>query len=137
MIREFTCVSCPIGCSLRVEQQQDGSLKISGNRCPRGETYAREEVIDPKRVLATNVKVIGGTYPLVSVRTDRPVPKRLIPEIMNLVRNIEVLAPVQLGQVIAENLLGTGAKLIATRTVPALSSQTSQTPFQVGTARPR
>lgn len=117
MIREFPCVSCPLGCLLRVEVGDGAIQKIAGYRCPRGEAYAREEVTDPKRVLATSVKVLGGDYPLVSVRTDRPIPKRLIPEAMALIRGIVVEAPVNLGEVILPDLLGTGAKLIATRSV--------------------
>jgi len=80
MTREFPCVSCPLGCLLRVELKDGKIERIEGNRCPRGEAYAREEITDPKRVLATSVKALGGDYPLVSARTDRPIPKRLIPE---------------------------------------------------------
>ncbi len=125
MIREFPCVSCPMGCTLRVEFVGNDVLKVEGNRCSRGEAYAREEIADPKRVLATSVKVIGGTYPLVSVRTDRPIPRRLIPKVMEFVRSVAIPAPVRLGQIIVEDLLGTGAKLLATRAVPALPSPPS------------
>ena len=117
MIREFPCVSCPLGCFLRVELREGEIQKIEGNRCPRGEAYAREEITDPKRVLATSVKVLGGDYPLVSVRTDRPIPKRLIPQIMESVRELCVQAPVEIGQVLIPNVAGTGANLIATRRV--------------------
>ncbi len=117
MIREFPCVSCPLGCLLRVELKDGVVQKIEGYRCPRGEAYAQEEVTDPKRVLATSVKVLGGDYPLVSVRTDRPIPKRLIPEAMAVIRKLAVEAPVNLGDVILPDLLGTGARVIATRSV--------------------
>ena len=115
MIREFPCVSCPLGCLLRVKLG-DGKIEwIEGNRCARGEAYAREEITDPKRVLATSVKVLGGDYPLVSVRTDQPIPKRLIPQIMEIVRELCVQAPVEVGQVLISNIAGTEANLIATR----------------------
>lgn len=117
MIRELTCISCPLGCTLRVELAPNGSTKVQGNRCPRGEAYAKEEVTEPKRVLTTSVKVVGGDRPLVSVRTDRPIPKRLIPEAMKQIRDAVVTAPVQLGQVLVTNFLGTGANLVATRSV--------------------
>ncbi len=137
MIREFPCVACPRGCTLRVEVREDGVLHVAGHRCPRGEAYAREELTDPKRVLATSVKVLGGTYPLVSVRTDRPMPKRLIPEIMRLVRSLGVPAPVALGQVLIPELLGTGARLLATRPVPSSEGNAGragqdQTPIEKG-----
>jgi len=128
VIREFPCVSCPLGCLLRVELKDGEIKKIEGNRCPRGEAYAREEITDPKRVLATSVKVLGGDYPLVSVRTDRPIPKRLIPEIMAIVRGLCVKAPVEIGQVVVANLAGTGAKLIATRRVFPRSEKAEELP---------
>ncbi|MBC7109058.1 MAG: DUF1667 domain-containing protein [Methanomassiliicoccales archaeon] len=112
----LVCIACPLGCELLV-REDSGRVLVQGNRCTRGEAYAREEMTDPKRVLATSVKVLGGDYPLVSVRTDRPVPKRLIPEIMAFIRTLRVEAPVELGQIIVEDLLGSGAKLLATRTV--------------------
>jgi CxxC motif-containing protein len=108
---------------------KDGKIeRIEGNRCPRGEAYAREEITDPKRVLATSVKVLGGDYPLVSVRTDRPIPKRLIPTIMEIVRGLCVKAPVEIGQVLVANLAGTGANLIATRRVLPRSEKAEELP---------
>lgn len=118
MIRELTCIACPMGCTLRVELAEDRVVQVEGHRCCRGEAFAREEITAPKRILATSVKVLNGTYPLVSVRTDRPIPKELIPKIMKLVREIAIPAPVELGQGIIPNLLGTGANLVATRRVP-------------------
>jgi CxxC motif-containing protein len=106
MEKKLICVSCPVGCEILV-----------GNRCPRGETYARQETIAPMRVLPTSVKVHNGEWPLVSVKTDRPVPKDLITEIMKLVRSLAVEAPIDIGQVIAEDLLDTDANLVATRNV--------------------
>lgn len=117
MTREFPCVACPVGCLLRVEVSEAEILKVLGNQCPQGEAYAREEVTDPKRVLATSVKVIGGDRPLVSVRTDHPIPRRLIPAVMELVRGLSVEAPVEPGQVLLWNVADTEANLIATRRV--------------------
>lgn len=136
MIRELVCVSCPVGCTLRVELADEGVQKVQGNRCPRGEAYAREEVTDPKRILATNVKVQNGEYPLVSVRTDRPIPKRLIPEAMRLLRALVVEAPVGIGQVLVPDLLRTGVQVIATRAVAGVP-QKKVIPACVERARPR
>ncbi len=117
MEKKLICVSCPVGCALSVKTEGDRVVEITGNRCPRGETYARQETIAPMRVLPTSVKVRNGEWPLVSVKTDRPVPKHLIAEIMELVRALSADAPVDIGQVIAEDLLGTDANLVATRNV--------------------
>jgi|Deesub1362B_J571_1020462.scaffolds.fasta_scaffold12469_2 CxxC motif-containing protein len=115
MRKKLVCVSCPVGCELEVEVHGPGAIEVSGNRCPRGEAYAREEVTDPKRVLMSLVKVVGGERPVVAVRTDRPIPKRLFPQVMGLVRRLCLKAPVKLGQVVA--LAGDGAQLITTQQV--------------------
>jgi len=115
--KNLICVSCPIGCEVTVKMENGEIVDVSGNRCPRGEAYARQEAIDPMRVLPTSVRVIGGNLPLVSVKTDQPVPKRLIWEIMDYIRTLSVDAPVKIGQVLTENVLGTEANLVATREV--------------------
>ena len=115
--KKLICVSCPIGCEITTKIKDGVVVSVSGNRCPRGETYAKQEAIDPMRVLPTNVKVIGGQLPLVSVKTDQPVPKRLIEEIMNYICTLSIEAPVEIGQVLVEDLLQTGANLVATREV--------------------
>ena len=117
MEKKLICVSCPIGCEITAEIEDGVVTRVTGNRCPRGEAYAKQEAIDPMRVLPTSVRVIGGELPLVSVKTDHAVPKRLIDEIMNYIRTLSVQAPVKIGQVLAWNLPGTNAKLIATRDV--------------------
>jgi CxxC motif-containing protein len=119
MEKRLICVSCPIGCEITVKMEDGSVVGVSGNKCPRGEAYARQEAIDPMRVLPTSVKVIGGDLPLVSVKTDRPVPKRLIAQIMDYIKTLSVDAPVNIGDVLAEDLLGTGADLVATRRVDA------------------
>ncbi len=119
MEKRLICVSCPIGCEITVEMDENMITRVTGNRCPRGEAYARQEAIDPMRVLPTSVKVIGGKIPLVSVKTNQPVPKRLIGQIMDHIRTLSIDAPVEIGQVVAERLPGTDAHLVATRQVQA------------------
>ena len=115
---DMTCVVCPMGCHLKVAVDENGKfVSVAGNRCPRGEAYAKEEVTDPKRVLPTSVKVVEGELPLVSVRTEKAIPKRLIFEAMKVIKSTQVNAPVKRGQIIVENILDTGVNLIATRTV--------------------
>lgn len=118
MTKVVVCVSCPTGCEVAAEVVGGEVTRVSGNRCPRGEDYARQEAVEPLRVLATSVKLVGGAQPLVSVRTDRPVPLCLIPELMAHIRTLSVRAPVQIGQVLSHDLLGIGADLVATRASP-------------------
>ena len=71
------------------------------------------------------VVVIGGELPLVSVKTEKAIPKRLLLEAMAEIAEIEVEAPVEIGQVIKDNLIGTGVKLVATRNIKKVNSNLS------------
>lgn len=115
--KSLICVSCPVGCEITVCVEGNEVVQVEGSRCLRGDTYARQEAVEPMRVLPTSVKVMNGEYPLVCVKTERPVPKRLIPEIMELIRSLSVEAPVKIGQVLIKNISGTGVDLVATRAV--------------------
>ncbi len=115
---EMTCIVCPIGCDLKVTLDDEGKfVSVKGNRCPKGEIYARDEVTDPKRILTSSIKVIGGQMPLVSVKTDKAIPKRLIKDAMSVIRSKEIKAPVKMGDLIIENILNTGVNVVATRSV--------------------
>jgi len=118
MTKAIVCVACPVGCEVAAEVVGGEVTRVSGNRCPQGEVYARQEAVEPLRVLATSVKLVGGARPLVSVRTDRPVPLRLIPELTAHIRTLSVCAPAEVGQALSHDLLGTGADLVATRSMP-------------------
>lgn len=115
---ELTCISCPLGCPLRVETDGEGHVTaVTGNTCKRGEAYGRKEVTAPTRTVTSTVLVTGGEAPVVSVRTKEDVPKERIFAVMAAVREAKVPAPVALGDVLVENIAGTGVDLIATRTV--------------------
>ena len=123
MLKNIVCVQCPIGCKIKVELNEDGHIKsISGNRCPRGVEYAKDEIRDPKRVVPTSIRVLNGELPLASVKTDKPIPKRFIPELMKIVREIKVEAPVRVGDIVVKDLFGTRANLVVTRTVRRLDN---------------
>jgi len=105
--KEIICVSCPKGCRITIQnrdvtiQNRDGEIiSITGNDCPRGIKYAEEEFINPLRILPTTVKVIGGELPLVSVKTEKAIPKRLLLKAMAEIAEIEMKAPIKIGQVI-------------------------------------
>ena len=112
-MKELICIVCPKGCHLTVDEEN--GYAVSGNNCPRGEEYGKNEVIAPKRTITSTVKVSGGLYPRLPVKTDKPIPKELIFEAMKLLDEVELTAPVKVGDVVIENVLGTGASFIATR----------------------
>lgn len=112
-MKELICIVCPKGCHLTVDEEN--GYAVSGNNCPRGEEYGKSEVIAPKRTITSSVKVRGGLYPRLPVKTDKPIPKELIFDAMKLLDEVELTAPVKVGDVVIENVLGTGASFIATR----------------------
>ena len=113
-MERLKCVRCPLGCILKVRVTEKG-IEVEGNRCPRGEEFALQEMENPMRILTTSVKVSGGVLPLVSVRTSGAVPRDRIKDLMDHIRSLEVKAPIKIGDVLEENILGLGVDLVATR----------------------
>ena len=112
---ELTCICCPVGCNVVLEVEGDQILSLSGNSCKRGDEYARQECIAPVRVITASVPVKGGKLRRVSVKTAAPVPKGKMFEVMDVIRTLSAEAPVAIGDVLCENIAGTGVKLVATR----------------------
>lgn len=114
-MKELVCIVCPRGCRLRVDDEN--GYRVTGNSCPRGAEYGANELRHPTRVLTTTVCIAGGIHRRLPVRTNRPIPKELLGAAMEQAAAVRLQAPVAAGQVIAANLLGTGADLIASRSM--------------------
>lgn len=121
-MEKIVCVLCPMGCKIKYDALNGKIVSLEGNRCPRGVSYLEDELREPKRIVPTSVKVINGEMSLVSVKTSKPIPRRLIPQFMQMVKKVEVEAPIKVGDVIIKNVLDTGADVIATRTVRRVNS---------------
>ena len=117
MKKEMICIICPLGCSLTVNYTQKAIQSVEGNQCKRSLEYAEKEIFNPERTLTTTVRVKHGHLPLVSVRTNKPLPKELLFETMNLLAKIEVEAPIRIGFKITEDLFNTGVDVIATKNI--------------------
>lgn len=115
-VRELICISCPMGCPLTVTMDGD-SLTVTGNTCPRGEDYAKKEVLSPTRIVTSSVRVNGGTIARVSVKTKTDIPKGKIFDVMKEIRAARVDAPVEMGDVVIADCAGTGVEVIATKSV--------------------
>lgn len=111
---DLICIVCPKGCRLHVEQA-GSRLTVSGNSCPRGEQYAREELTHPMRTLTTTVRVTGGLYPRLPVKSRGGLPRERLMEAMARLDRVQVQAPVHVGDVIVADILGTGVDIVATR----------------------
>ena len=118
MEQAVTCINCPVGCRMTVCLSGSGEvLSVTGNTCPRGAAYARQECTMPVRMITAVIPVRGSDIPL-SVRTSVPVPKSLIRQVMRELSRLDVSVPVLPGQVILRDVLKTGADIIATRGLP-------------------
>ncbi len=122
----IVCVNCPRGCRVRVQSQNGEITNITGYQCDLGIDYAKEEFKNPTRILPTTVRVEGGELDLVPVKTARPIPKASIGEAMRELAGVRVQAPVKRGQVVVEDIAGTGIEVVATRSI-ALSQKENNT----------
>ena len=112
MKQTLTCIECPIGCEVEVEIIDGKVASVQGNSCPRGKTYAENEVTCPKRVVTSTVRAKNGV--LVPVKTDRPIRKSEIFAVMTKINATVCELPVKIGDILMENICD-DAHLIATR----------------------
>lgn len=110
---KLICIVCPKGCHLQVDEAN--GYAVTGNGCARGVEYGRNELINPTRVLTSVVGIDGAAYPCCPVRTNGPVPKKLIFSVMDEIRSVRLQSPVEIGQVVVENVCNTGVDWIVTR----------------------
>ncbi len=106
-----------MGCALTIEMEGNEVVSISGNTCPRGDAYGRKEVTNPTRIVTSTVRVTGGTADMVSVKTKQDIPKEKIFDCVKALKDVEVQAPVHVGDVIVSDVAGTGVDIVATRNV--------------------
>lgn len=111
--RELICIGCPMGCPIVVEMEDGKVLSVTGNTCPRGESYARKEVTNPTRIVTTTVRVDGGKVPMINVKTEQDIPKDKIFECIAALRGVTMKAPIHIGDIVLENVAGTGVNIVA------------------------
>lgn len=114
MVKNFVCIQCPRGCSLTVDLE---TMTVTGNSCLRGKTYGINEATHPVRTITSTVKVQGGKIARCSVKTNNPVPKEMMIEVMEEIDKVDIKAPVHIGDIIIKDVLSTGADVVATKDV--------------------
>ena len=112
-MKEFTCIICPRGCHLVVDDQ----MNVTGNFCIRGKQYAVSELTNPVRTITSSVRVNNREDLLVSVKTSGSIPKGKIFEVMEKINTLSVSAPTKIGQVVCANILGLGVDIIITKNI--------------------
>jgi CxxC motif-containing protein len=115
--KEIICITCPRGCTLTVTHEGQTVIQVRPG-CKRGHEYVQRELRDPRRMVASTVRVAGSLHPLLPVYTAAPFPKPRIPELMVELRKLELAAPIQMAQVVLADALGTGIDIIASRDMP-------------------
>jgi CxxC motif-containing protein len=109
-----------VRCALDVTHDGETILNVDGNACKRGIDYVKQELTDPRRMVTTTVRVKGGLHPLLPVYTSAPIPKPRIFDLLREIRQVEVEAPVKMGQVILSNVVETDVNVLASRDMPAV-----------------
>ena len=110
MIKNLTCIECPMGCSIEVEIEGEKVLSVKGNSCPRGKLYAEDEVICPKRVVTSTVRATDGT--MIPVKTAQPVKKAEMFEVMKKINGVHPTLPVHIGDILYREI-AEGVDLVA------------------------
>lgn len=111
MERKLTCIICPLGCEITVKTEDKQILEITGHTCPRGKAYAESEFTAPKRTVTSTVRCSNGE--LVSVKTDKPIPKEKMSECMERINSVKAELPISIGDVIIEDVFG--SNIVATQ----------------------
>lgn len=119
--RFLTCIGCPMGCQLTVTMEGDEVVSVAGNTCPRGDLYARKEVTNPTRIVTSTIAITGGDKERISCKTASDIPKDRIFDVMKEINRTVAAAPKKRGDVLIENVAGTGVNVIATRDIAARS----------------
>lgn len=110
MKREMICIVCPKGCALTVEYDGQNVRSVTGNTCKRGEAYAVAECLHPERTVTSTMRAEDGS--VIPVKTDRPIPKEKMFELMERINQTKVVLPIAVGDVIIKNICG--ANVVAT-----------------------
>ena len=113
MAVDLTCIICPRGCLLHV----DDNLNVTGNSCPRGAAYGKQEVTAPTRTITSTVRIDSKELSVCPVKTKDPIPKGKIFDVMKIVNETKISVPVHIGDVIVSNIADTGSDLVSTREI--------------------
>lgn len=113
MIKNIICIRCPNGCHLKVDT--DKEYTVIGAGCAKGVQYGKDELLHPVRTVTSTVAIDGSIYCRLPVKTDKPIDKDKIMQVMSLLQSAHVHAPIKIGDVILSDILGTNVNIIACR----------------------
>ena len=117
MLKHITCISCPRGCKLEVEVESGKVIGVTGQKCPKGDEYARQELEHPLRIVTSVVLTKGLELKMAPVKTSRAIPKEKIMYAMEVIKAIRLERPVRVGEAVVKDFIMSGVDLITTRDV--------------------
>ena len=122
MEKEMICISCPIGCHLRVSYNEKDvitpeSILVENNKCPRGVIYGREEVLSPKRVVTATCAVNSVLMDRVPVKSTAALRKEVINGLLDELYRIRLNTPVKMGDVVIKDYKKSGIDIVTTRSL--------------------
>jgi CxxC motif-containing protein len=117
VVKVIRCIVCPTGCQIQAISK-GSDIVFEGYTCDRGLEYAQQEYFEPKRILTTTIRVENGFLPLIPVRTDKPILKEKLKEALDEIAKTQVNAPIKMGDILIENILGLESNVIASRNLP-------------------
>ena len=117
---KIICIMCPLACRVAVTTDDGGNiLRITDYLCKEGEKYVVAECRFPGRILTTTVLTEGSSQKLLPVRTDRPVSKSHLMDVMYALSQIKVKPPIKMGQIIVSDIKKMGVDVVSTDELPA------------------
>ena len=117
MKKLIICTLCPNGCEITAEYTNKQDIELTGTLCDKGKAYSINECFDPRRTFTGNVNIEGCIRRRLPVRSTSPIPKDKMLECAEYLRKITIEAPVNTGDVIAENIFDTGVDIISAMSI--------------------
>lgn len=113
-MKEIICIVCPKGCHIQYDENTD---EFSNFICKRGPEYAKKELTNPTRILTTTVEIDNAIVSRLPVVTSKDIPKTMMFDCIKALSDVKVCAPIKVGDVIVENILGLDVDIVATKTI--------------------
>ena len=112
-MKEVLCTWCLT--NFFQQNLEANDYKVTGNGCPNGIVYGKEELTHPTRIITSTVRAEGCLHSRCPVKTSKPVPKGQMAEVVAALDSVVLHAPIHVGDVVLTNVCGTGADIVTCR----------------------
>ena len=118
--KKITCIDCPLGCSITVRYKKNKKnkiIKVIGNQCKKGIKFAKDEIIGLRWILTTTITIKSAKINRLPVRSDVPVKKEKIIEMVKEIKKVKISPPVKMGDTVAKNFMHSGVDIISSMSI--------------------